>query len=85
MESEVKIYIEELESRIVKVEEKLHELEKRPTARYCELCGQKTFQKFVKFKWEKKGKVFEICPKCFTRDSYYFDKVKLVERLSSTL
>ena len=64
MESEVKIYIEELELRIVNCEEKLHELEKRPTARYCELCGQTTFQKFVKFKWEKKGKEFEICPKC---------------------
>ena len=37
--------ISELEARIV-------ELEKRPTARYCELCGHTTFQKFVPFKWE---------------------------------
>ena len=49
--------ISELEARIVA-------LEKRPQARYCELCGQTTFQKFTPFKWERNGRTFEICPKC---------------------
>jgi len=53
-----------IEQRIFALEEKVHELEKRPTARYCELCSQTTFQKFVRFKWEKNDKEFEICPKC---------------------
>ena len=49
--------ISELEARIV-------ELEKRPQARYCELCSQTTFKKFEAIKWEKNGKEFEICPDC---------------------
>ena len=38
--------ISELEARIV-------ELEKRPQAKYCELCGHTTFQKFVPFRCGK--------------------------------
>ena len=61
--------ISELEARIV-------ELEKRPTAKYCELCGHTTFQKFVPFKWEKKGKQFEICPKCARLESRNIERAK---------
>lgn len=46
------------------INERIDELEKRPQARYCELCSQTTFKKFEAIKWEKNGKEFEICPDC---------------------
>ena len=61
--------ISELEARIV-------ELEKRPQAKFCELCGHTTFQKFVPFRWEKKGKEFEICPKCARLESKQVERAK---------